>query len=156
MNELRKNEGVSLMSLSESVGVTESTAEGWVYQNVRPSDDKLVRIGRRLARDGDPHGGELIVRDLRRFYWFRDIAVLLGEHIGAEVVEEILALLHRYATQAYDTIANKSLTNRSPADLTDLASLGANSPLARRLLAAMVKNEPDDEWRKDLSAASSD
>ena len=156
LNELRKNEGVSLMSLSESVGVTESTAEGWVYQNVRPSDDKLVRIGRRLARDGDPHGGELIVRDLRRFYWFRDIAVLLGEHIGAEVVEEILALLHRYATQAYDTIANKSLTNRSPADLTDLASLGANSPLARRLLAAMVKNEPDDEWRKDLSAASSD
>ena len=156
LNELRKNAGVSLMNLSDSVGVVDSAAEGWVYRNVRPSDDNLVKIGRTLASDNDPHGDELIVRNLRRFHWISDIAELLGKYIGADAVEEILARLHRYATQAYETIDSEPLQNRSRAKLTDLASLGVNSPLARRLLAVMVKSEPDDEWRKDLSAASAD
>ena len=156
LNELRKNAGVSLMSLSESVEVTESTAEGWVYQNVRPSDENLVKIGRTLAGGDDPYRGEFLVRDLRRFYWISDIAELLGEHIGAEAVEEILARLHRYAAQAYAAINNDSSAERSPANLTELAGLGADSGLARQLLAVMVKSEPDDEWQKDLSAVSTD
>ena len=49
------------MSLSESVEVTESAAEGWVYQNVRPSDENLVKIGRTLVGGDDPYGGELLV-----------------------------------------------------------------------------------------------
>ena len=156
LNELRKNAGVSLMSLSESVEVTESAAEGWVYQNVRPSDDNLVKIGKTLASDSDPNGGELLVRDLRRFYWISDIAELLGEHLGDEAVEEILVQLRRYATQAYSSIHDESLANRSPTNLTELASGGAYSPLARHLLAELAKSEKDDEWRKDFSAASTD
>ena len=156
LNELRKNEGVSLMSLAESVGVTESAAEGWVYQNVRPSDENLVKIGKTLASDRDPYGDELLVRDLRRFYWISDIAELLGEHLGDKAVEEILVRLRRYTAQAYSTVHDESLANRSPTNLTELASGGAYSPLARRLLVALVKSESDDEWRKDLSAASAD
>ena len=45
---------------------------------------------------------------------------------------------------------------RSPANLTELAGLGADSGLARRLLAGMAKAESDDEWQEDLSAASTD
>ena len=156
LNEQRKNAGVSLMNLSDSVGVVDSAAEGWVYRNVRPSDDNLVKIGRTLASDNDPHGDEQIVRNLRRFYWISDIAELLGKYMGPDAVEEILARLHRYAMQAYETIDSEPLRNRSRAQLTDLASLGVNSILARRLLAVMVKSEPDDEWKKDLSAASAD
>ena len=156
LNELRKNAGVTLFSLSEAVEVTESAAEGWVYQNVRPSDDNLVKIGRTLAGGDDTYGGELLVRDLRKFYWISDIAELLGEHIGAEAVEEILARLHRYAVQAYAAINNDSSAERSPANLTELASLGAKSGLARRLLAGMAKAESDDEWQEDLSAVSTD
>ena len=156
LNKLRKNAGVSLMSLSESVEVTESAAEGWVYQNVRPSDENLVKIGRTLAGGDDPYRGELLVRDLRRFYWISDIAELLGEHIGAEAVEEILARLHRYAAQAYSAINNNCSAERSPANLAELAGLGADSGLARRLLAGMVKAESDDKWQEDLSAVSTD
>ena len=156
LNERRKGAEVSLMNFAEVVGVYDSTVEGWVYHGARPSDKNLLKIGRALAPDGDSHECERIVRDLRMLYWVSDVAGILANHVGTEAVEDLVAHLRRYASQAYLAIDGKSVANPSPSDLAELAIAGAGAPLAQPLLATLVGHESDNEWKEDLLSAGSD
>ena len=156
LNERRKSAGVSLMRFAEVVGVFDSTVEGWVYHGVRPSDENIVKIGKALAPDGDSNEFERVVRDFRMLYWVGAIAGILGKRVGQEAVEDLVARLHRYASQAYLAIDGKSAANPRPADLTELATAGASAPLAQPLLATLASHESDDEWKEDLLSAGYD
>ena len=156
LNERRKDAGVSLMKLAESVGVDKNSADGWIYRGVRPSDKNLVKIGRTLASGSDPHDRERVVRDFRRLYWISDVTETIGKYIGAEATADIVAHIHRYSAQAYLTIGDESLAKPSRVDLEELATRGAHAPFAQRLLAVLISHESDDEWKEDLLAAGSD
>ena len=156
LNEKRKGAAVSLLGFAEAVGVSDSTVESWVYHRARPSDKNIVKIGKALAPEGDSHECERIVRDLRLLYWVSDVAGMLGSHVGTEAVEELVARLRRYASQAYLAIDGESEANRSPNDLAELATAGASAPLAQPLLATLSGHESDDEWKEDLLSAGSD
>ena len=157
LNQKRKDAGVSpIGDFAELVGVHENTAENWVYQGARPSDENLMKIGRALTPNGDPYGFELMVRDLRRLYWISELAETLGKYVGAEAVEDMAVRLRRYASWACLALDDSSSAKPRPSDLEELATLGAYSSLAQPLLEALAKNEADEEWKDDLNSASSD
>ena len=155
LNEKRKSAGISVMSFAESVGVSKNAAEGWVYRGARPSDENLAKIGKALASDDDPRECELVVRDLRRLYWFSEVVGILGEYVGTAAVQDTVHRLRRYVSQVYLTIGDESISKPRPADLAELAIRGISAPLAQPLLSALVSYESDDKWKKDISAAGS-
>ena len=155
LNQKRRDAGVSSIGgLAELVGVHENTAENWVYQGASPTDENLMRIGRALTPSGDPH--ELVVRDLRRLYWISELSETLAKYVGVKAVEDMAVRLRRYASLAYLALDDSSLVKPRPSDLEEVATVGANSPLAEPLLVALAKNEPDEEWKDDLNSAGSD
>ena len=156
LNEKRDNAGVSLLSFAERVRVSDSTVESWFYHGVRPSDKKLVKIGKALAPGGDSSECERLVRNFRLLYWVSDIAGILGNHIGSEAVEDLVARLRRYASQAYLALGGESAANPSPVDMVELATAGTRATLAQPLLATLASHESDDEWKEDLLSVDSD
>lgn len=156
LNELRKVAGVPVACLAEEVGVDQNAAERWLYESARPSDENLARIGRALTQDGSSQRSDLMIRELRRLYWISDIAGILAKYLGADAVDDIADHLHRYTSQAYGILNDESLAARSPDGMTELASRGAASALARHLLPRLAAHEADDGWRNDLSATGSD
>ena len=157
LNQKRRDAGVSSIGgLAELVGVHENTAENWVYQGARPSDENLMRIGRALTPNGDPYQCELMIRDLRRLYWISELAETLGKYVGADAVEDMAVRLRRYVSWACLALDDSSIAKARPSDLEELATIGAYAPLAQRLLEALAKNEPDEEWKDDLNSAGSD
>ena len=156
LNEKRKNGRVPLLGFAEAVGVTDSTVEGWVYHGARPSDENIAKIGKALAPDCDLHECDRIVRNLRLLYWVSDIAGILGNHVGAEAVEDLVDHLRRYSSQAYLAIDELPAADPSPNNLVELATAGASAPLAQPLLAILANHESDDEWKEYLLSAGSD
>ncbi len=154
LNQRRRRAGVTLTDFVEWVGVSVNAAEGWLYRGVRPSDENLREIAKALTRNGADGDCQRTVRELRLLYWVSDMAEALGEHIGAEAVEEIVNRLQRYALLAYRTIRD-SMTQARSTDLDELAAGGAHSSLAGPLLAMLGTHEPDKVWQKDLAAVGS-
>ena len=155
LNGLRKDAGVPVACLAEEVGVDQNTAERWVYEYARPSDENLMKIGLALTRKEVPRQSDLMIRELRRFYWITNIAGVLAKHLGADAVDDIAERLHRYTSQTYGFLADESLVGRTPEGMTEMASRGVASALARHLLPRLAENETDEEWGKDLSASGS-
>ena len=153
LNRKRSEAGLSLMRLAELVGVTDNTAEAWVYGGTRPTDEHIVEIGRALTADGDTDECNRVVRELRRLHWTSNISEILDKHIGTEVVAGIVDRLRSYAAQAYQAIDCQAVGG---AVLADLATLGARSSYAEPLLTSLTAHEYDDEWKEDLMAAGSD
>ena len=152
LNEKRKNAKVSLLSLAESVGVSNKAAEGWMYRGVRPTDEKVVRIAEALASEHDSFEFELLVRDFRRLYWLSELAGILEKLVGAKAIEDVVERLRRFASLAYLSIVDKSLPKPRLAELEELATRGTSAKLAQPLLAALASLELDDEWKEDIGA----
>ena len=156
LNNKRSKAGISLSAVVELVGVNENTVEAWLYHGSRPSDDHLGRIANALAPNGDLTARNNLLRELRRLYWGSDVAEIVGGFVGPKAVDEIVGRLGRYASLMCHIIDDKIAEESRSNCLDDLATLGAYSPFAEPLLAALASRESDDEWKDDLLAAGSD
>ena len=155
LNNKRGEAGISLNSFAESTGVSDNTVEAWMYHGARPSGKHLSKIARALLPEGEAYERKQVGRELRRLYWTSDIAGILEGYIGTETLDEAVGRLRHYASLLQRIMREQTVVKIRPADLADLAALGANSPLAEPLLTALVRHESDDEWRKDILAAGS-
>ena len=156
LNEKRKRAAITLWHFAESVGVGDNTVQGWLYRGVRPSDGNISKIATVLSSDSDPDEYERVLRDLRMLYWISDIAVSLEKYVGGDTVGETMAQLHKFATQIYRMVDDGPEIELDLDGLLELVSRGVRSPIAQPLLAELIREEPDGEWREDLTAAGSD
>ena len=154
LNRKRREAGVSLSTLAESARVSDNTVEAWVYEGARPSDDNLASVTRALVPTADPDQCDRLLREFRKLYWTSDVAGILSELIGPESANEIVSRMHRYASLLYGIIDDKMDAAVRWNVLGSLATLGAHSEFSEALLAALVPNEPDSEWKEDLRAAA--
>ena len=150
LNRKRRQAGLTLEYLTERVGVDDHTVDAWMYDGARPSDDNLRKIARALADGIEGSRASDITLELRALYWISDVAGLLAEHISVEAMEDAVGRLHGYATIAYRIIEDQFPAESRAADLTVLADMGVGARVANPLLAALIEQEPDDDWREDL------
>ena len=155
LNSKRQAAEVSIFALVRSTGVSQNTVEAWLYDGARPSDDNLVRIVGAFTSNATPDECTGLLRDLRMLYWFSDMVETLGEFVGTDEVNEIVAHLHGYASLLYGIIDDRIDASVRQDVLDSLATLGAQSEFSEALLAALVPHEADSEWKKDLAAAGS-
>ena len=155
-NQKRQQAEITLEALAEKVGVDNHTVDGWMYDGVRPSNDNLTKTARALADGIESSNASDIAIELRALYWVSDVAGLLAEHIGGEAVEEIIGRLHKYAEAVYRIIEDHFPAEARAEDITVLADMGVGARVASPLLAVLIEQEPDDEWREDLRSIGID
>ena len=156
LSRKRRQAGLSLEDLAGRVDVDDHTVDAWMYHGARPSDDNLTKIANALAdriQGSNPSG---IALELRALYWISDVASLLAEHIDAGAMDDAIGRLHRYAVTTYRVIEDEWPAEDRAANLAVLADLGVNARLASPILAALIGDEPEDEWRKDLGSTGMD
>ena len=156
LNQKRQQTFLSLEEFAEVVGVTDNTVDAWMYHGARPSNDNLAKIAETLADETEGSNAADIALELRGLYWVSDVTALLSEHIGDRVTDEVIGQLHRCAKATYRTIDDQFPAENRTEDLTVLADWGVGSRLAEPLLSALVEQETDDGWRKDLRATGMD
>lgn len=156
LNLRRKQTSLSLEDFAEAVGVTDNTVDAWMYHGARPSDDNLSKIAEVLAKGTEGSNTADFTLELRALYWISDVADLLSEHIGDKAKNEAIGQLRRYAEATYRTIEDQFPAESWTEDLTVLADLGVGCRLAEPLLASLIEQESDEEWREDLRATGID
>ena len=150
LNQKRRKAGLTLEELAEKVGVDDHTIDAWMYSGTRPSNDNLSKTAEVLAEKIEDSNASDIALKLRSLYWVSDIADLLADHIGGAEVEETIGRLHKYAEAVYRIIEDHFPAETRSEDLIVLADMGVGAWMAELLLAAMIEQETDCEWRKDL------
>ena len=156
LNWMRREAGLSLMDFAEAARVSTNTVEAWMYNGARPSDGSLTKIAKALGRECKPSERRRILRELRRFYWSRDIVALIGELIGTGASDDIVCHFRQYSSQVHRIIDAETTAETQQDELVDIAVLGARSTFSMPLLAALTVLELDEEWKEDISAVSSD
>ena len=156
LNEKRSEAGLSSYDFTESVGVSKSAVEAWLYRGARPRDENLVKIAKALSSGRESSENAQVLSELRRLYVTSALVNLLEEYIGSESASEALGRLRRYASQAYQIIEDGTLAEFRRDDLDDIVTFGANSKFSEPLLAVLVAFESDNEWKDDLLVAGSD
>ena len=156
LNQKRRQAGLSRKDVVDEIKVDDNTFDAWMYHGARPSNDNLTKIAKVLADNDEDSNAVGIALELRALYWVSDVATLLAEHIGAEAVDEAVGRLRRYAEEAYRIIDDQVPAEDRPEVLTVLADLGVGARIAEPLLAALIEQEPDDEWREDLRSTGMD
>ena len=155
LNGKRAGAGISLYDFAEAADVVDNTAQAWLYDSARPSDDHLACIARALAPGDEADERYRLLRELRMLYWVSDVAEVLGGFIGMDAMDEIIGRLHRYASLLYTVIDERIDTAVKPDVLGSLAAVGAHSEFSSGLLTALLPSEPEEEWQEDLRAAAS-
>ena len=156
LNKKRQQTTLSLEEFAEAVGVTDNTVDAWMYHGARPSSDNLAKIAETLADEIEGSNAADIALELRALYWVSDVTALLSEHIGDRATDEVIGQLRRYAEATYRTIDDQFQAENRTEDLTVVADWGVGARLAEPLLSALIEQEPDDGWRKDLRATGMD
>ena len=156
LNRKRRESGFTLENLAELTDVNNKTVEAWVYDGARPSDENIIKIAKVLASTDESSDWHRQVREFRRVYWVSDIARNVGDYIGAEVADGIVGRLKRYCSLVYQIIDEETDHETRADSLADLGTLGVRSQLAEPLLNELASRETDNEWKKDLTSASSD
>ena len=150
LNHKRQQADLTLEDLAEEVGVDNHTVDAWMYDGTRPSNDNLTKTATVLADRIEGSNSSDIALELRALYWVSDVAGLLAEHIGGDAVEEAIGRLQKYALATYGLIEEHFPPERRAEDIIVLADLGVGARVANPLLAALIEQESDEEWRKDL------
>ena len=156
LNQKRRQTPLTLEDLAETLDVTNNTVDAWMYDGARPSNDNLTKLAEILAEHIEGSDTSNIARDLQALYWISDVAELLAEHIGDAAVGEVVGQLRKYSEETYLIIDDQFTSEDRPADLTVLADLGVGARVAEPLLSALIRGEPDEEWRKDLQSTGLD
>ena len=155
LNGKRADAGISLFDFAEAASVVENTAQAWLYEGARPSDDHLAGIAEALVPGDAADERNRFLRELRLLYWVSDVAEVLGGFIGVDAMDEITGRLHRYASLLYGAIDERMDAAVKSDVLGSLAAVGAHSEFSGGLLTALIPGEPDEEWQEDLRAAAS-
>ena len=155
LNGKRAGAGVRLFDFAEAAGVSDNTAQAWLYDGARPSDGHLAGIAWALAPGDGAAERDRLLRELRMLYWVSDVADALGGFIGMDAVDEIIGRLQQYASLLYVAIDERMDAAVKPDVLGSLAAVGAHSEFSGGLLAALIPGEPEEEWQEDLRAAAS-
>ena len=150
LNNKRQQAGLTLEDLAEEVGVDNHTVDGWMYDGTRPSNDNLTKTATVLSDRIEGSNSLDVALKLRALYWVSDVAGLLAEHIDSDAVEEAIGRLQKYALATYRLIEEHFPPGHRAEDLIVLADLGVGARVANPLLAALIEQETDGEWRKDL------
>ena len=156
LNQKRRQAGLSRKDVVDEIKVNDNTFDAWMYHGARPSNDNLTKMAKVLADNDEDSNAASIALELRVLYWVSDVAALLGEHIGAEAVDEAIGRLRRYAEQTYRIIDDQFPAKDRQESLTVLADLSVGARIAEPLLAALIEREPDAEWREDLRSTGMD
>ena len=156
LNRKRRQAGLTLEDLAAKVEVDDHTVDSWMYRGTRPTDDNLAKTAEAMASKTEGSMSSNIALELRALYWVSDVAALLSEHIGSQAVDDAIGRLRRYAESTYRAIDDQLPAENRAEDLTVLTDWGVGSRLAEPLLSALIEQEPDDEWRKDLRPAGMD
>ena len=156
LNQKRQQAGLTLEDLAVGVEVDDHTVDAWMYRGARPSNDNLSKTAEVLADKIEGSNASDIALELRALYWVSDVAGMLAEHVGAEAVEDAIGRLHKYAEAVYRIIEDHFPAEALAKDLTVLADMGVGARIANPLLAALIEQETDDEWREDLRSTGLD
>ena len=156
LNQKRRQAGLSLETLAQQVDVTNNTVDAWMYHGARPIEGHLEKLAKVLAENIEGSTAPAIALELRSLYWISEVASLLTQHIGAEAVSEGIERLHRYTEAVHGLIDEHFPAEGRAEALTALADLGSGANVAEPLLAALIREEADAEWRKDLGAIGID
>ncbi len=156
LNGKRAGAGISLYDFAEAAGVSDNTAQAWLYDGARPSDEHLAGIAGALVPSDESDERDRLMRELRMLYWVSDVAEVLGGFIGMDALDETIGHLHRYASRLYTAIDERMDAAAKPDVLGSLAAVGAQSEFSGGLLTPLIPSEPDEEWQEDLRAAASD
>ena len=153
LNQKRTDAGITLEKLAEATGVSRNAVDAWMYQNVRPSNPNIEKIAEIIASQADsPTSAEVTAR-LKIFYWFSDIANLLGKHIGPDQLPEIIQKLQEYSIFTYSCMEVMSDGESDKDSFSDLLWFGCQSSFAKIFLPQLADLESDAEWREDLKWA---
>ena len=155
LNGKRADAGISLYDFAEAAGVADSTAQAWLYDGARPTDDHLAGIASALTPNVETDERNRLLRELRMLYWVSDVAEVVGGFIGIDAMDEIMGRLRRYASRLHAAIDERMDAAVNPDVLGSLAAVGSHSEFSRGLLKALIPSEPDEEWQEDLRAAAS-
>ena len=156
LNRKREQTHLSLEDFAEKAGVTNNTVDGWMYHGARPSNDNLAKIAKVLADNIEGSNTAGMALELQALYWVSDVAALLAEHIGIKAVDDAIGRLYRYAEVTYHIIDDQIPAEDRQEALTVVADLGVNARVSESLLAALIAQEPHDEWREDLRSTGMD
>ena len=161
LNRKRDEAGVTLETFAELAGVSKKSVDDWLYNGVRPSDKNIVRIASALTKNDKSASRKALANELRRFYWFADLADLAAGLIGAEAAEDLAQRICQYA--AWTNSALMDAERRAAEQDLDAYPLafglllaGSTAEVSEVFLEILERNETDAEWKLDLKAAYGD
>ena len=154
LKDMQKDAGVSRDQLSLQLDRAANTIDNWLDQDARPRDDALHEIASILADHLEGSQATTIEADLRRLYLIDDIAELLAEFVGSDLVSECLEILYQYVCNSYDYLMASVLAGQDPESIGSILLLGTNSPASRQVLRALASRESSDVWSRELESAN--
>jgi len=164
LNRKREEAGLTLERFAELAGVVDNTVDAWLYNGARPSDKNIVRIASALTNGAKSASRNALANEIRRFYWFADVAELVSGLIGKDAVEDLAIRVYQYANWT-DTLIlllrreaadNPDLEPELPKIILDLYLYGSRTEYGTDFLTLIAESETDAEWKLDIEAAGGD
>ena len=139
-------------------GLSTSSVDNWLDGKVRPNNDSIAAISRVLAESIGGTTAEDLALAIQRQFTFATLADLMVPWIGRKKVIELSKALTRFVwlmTEDVRQMDRPPLEEALGLEL-DSVRLGTLEPEAGILLRNLSLMEPDENWRRDLLAATLD
>ena len=162
LNRKREEAGLTVERFAELTGVSRNSVDGWLYKGARPSDGNIVKIASALTHGDKSASRGALANEIRRFYWFADVAELAIGLIGKDAAEDITRRVCQYA--AWTNSILEDVKRRAGSDGESSAYIfasrlllgGTSTKESEVFLEVLERNETDAEWKLDLKAAAGD
>lgn len=164
LNRKREEAGLTVERFVELTGVSRNAVADWLYKGARPSDKNIVKIASALTRGDKSANRNALANEIRRFYWFADVAELVSGLIGTDAAKDLAIHLCQYVkwtamlilSLRHEAADNPDLQSEIHAIILDLYLYGSRSEYRTQFLAPISEIETDAEWKLDLEAAGGD
>ena len=160
LNRKREEAGITIERLVELTGVSRNAVSDWLYNGARPSDKNIVKIASALTNNAKSANRNALANEIRRFYWFADVAELARGLIGTDATEDITRRICQYAVWTDCILKDAKLRADAGGELdvyvlaSRLLTGGTSSKTSEVFLEVMEESETDAEWKLDLDAAA--
>ena len=159
LNRKREEAGLTVERFVELTGVSGNAVAAWLYNGARPSDKNIVKIASALTSGAKSASRGALANEIRRFYWFADVAELAIGLIGKDAAEDITRRVCQYA--AWTNSILEDVKRRAGSDGESSAYIlasrlllgGTSTKESEVFLEVLERNETDAEWKLDLKAA---
>ena len=164
LNRKREEAGLTVERLVELTGVSRNAVAAWLYNGARPSDKNIVKIASALTSGAKSASRNALANEIRRFYWFADVAELVIGLIGKDAVEDLAIHIYQYAKWTdrlilllrREAVDNPDLESVIPTMILDLYLYGSRTEYGKYFLTRIAESETDAEWKLDIEAAGGD